>query len=134
MSLVALFKTSLSYFTDYLFTVYRWMKDAGRKMQKITTDNENLNRNLHVKKRWVWNKAYIHNWTCIRENKIDRFIKFLLQYVDDFNKFLVLFLDWKKKTQKRTLKMQVKVIQRKTKLGNNLDMELKDKYETRVHK
>ena len=50
MSLVALLKRSLSYFTDYSFTVYRWMKDAGRKMQKITTDNENLNRNLHVKK------------------------------------------------------------------------------------
>ena len=50
MSLVALLKTSLSYFADYSFTIYRWMKDAGRKMQKITTDNENLNMNLHVKK------------------------------------------------------------------------------------
>jgi hypothetical protein len=26
------------------------MKDAGRKMRKITTENEILNSNLHVKK------------------------------------------------------------------------------------
>ena len=50
MSLVALLPTSLSHFIDYLFTVYRWMKDAGRKMQMMTTENENLNRNLCVKK------------------------------------------------------------------------------------
>ena len=30
--------------------------------------------------------------------------------------------------------MQVKVIARKTHQGNNLEEELKDKYETRVHK
>ena len=24
-------------------------------------------------KRWVWNKVYIHSWTCIRDNKIDQF-------------------------------------------------------------
>ena len=29
--------------------------------------------------------------------------------------------------------MQVKVIMRKTQHGNNLDEELKDKYETRIH-
>ena len=50
MSLVALLPTSLSHFIDYSFTVYRWMKDAGRKMQMMTTENENLNRNLCVKK------------------------------------------------------------------------------------
>ena len=50
MSLVALLPTSLSYFIDYSFTVYRWMKDAGTKMQIMTTENENLNRNLCVKK------------------------------------------------------------------------------------
>ena len=37
-------------FTDYSFNVYRWMKDAGRKMRKMTTEKENLNRNLRVKK------------------------------------------------------------------------------------
>ena len=50
MSLFALLKTRLSRFTDYSITVYRWMKDAGRKMQMMTTENENLNRNLCVKK------------------------------------------------------------------------------------
>ena len=50
MSLVALLKTYLSHFTDYSFNVYRWMKDVGRKMWKMTTENENLNRNLRVKK------------------------------------------------------------------------------------
>ena len=50
MCLVALLKTRLSHFTDYSFTVYRWMKDAGTKMQIMTTENENLNRNLCVKK------------------------------------------------------------------------------------
>ena len=50
MSLVALLKTRLSHFTDYSFTVYRWMNDVGRKMQKTTTENENLKRNLLVKK------------------------------------------------------------------------------------
>ena len=41
--------TSLT-FTDYSFNVYRWMKDAGRKMRKMRTEKENLNRNLRVKK------------------------------------------------------------------------------------
>ena len=50
MSLVALLKTHLSHFTDYSFNVYIWMKDAGRKMRKMTTEKKNLNRNLHVKK------------------------------------------------------------------------------------
>ena len=50
MSLVALLTTCLSHFIDYSFTVYRWMKDAGTKMQMMTTVNENLNRNLCVKK------------------------------------------------------------------------------------
>ena len=50
MSLVALLKARLSHFTDYSFTVYRWMKDTGRKMRKMTTENEKLNSNLHVKK------------------------------------------------------------------------------------
>ena len=35
-------------------------------------------------------------------------------------------------TEKRTLKMEVKVTLRKTQQGNFLDEELKDKYETRV--
>ena len=39
----------------------------------------------------------------------------------------------KKMKQKRTLKMQVKVILRKTQQGNSLSKELKDKYETRIH-
>ena len=50
MSVVALLKTRLSLFTYYEFTVYIWMKDAGRKRQMMTTENENLNRNLCVKK------------------------------------------------------------------------------------
>ena len=50
MSLVASLTTCLSHFVDYSFTVYRWMKDAGRKMQMMTTENENLNRNRFVKK------------------------------------------------------------------------------------
>ena len=50
MSLIALLKTRLSHLTDYSFTVYRWMKDVGRKKQKMTTEKENLNRNLRVKK------------------------------------------------------------------------------------
>ena len=41
--------TSLT-FTDYSFNVYRWMKDAGRKMRKMTTEKKNLNRNFRVKK------------------------------------------------------------------------------------
>ena len=40
MSLVALFKTRLSHFTDYSFTVYRWMKDGGCRIQKTTTEND----------------------------------------------------------------------------------------------
>ena len=35
--------------------------------------------------------------------------------------------------QKRTLNTEVKVILRKTQQEPNLDKELKDKYETRVH-
>ena len=50
MSLVALLKTRVSHFTDYSFTVYRWMKDTRRKMREMTTENEKLNRNLRVKK------------------------------------------------------------------------------------
>ena len=50
MSLVALLPTSLSHFIDYSFTVYRWMKDAGRKMQMMISENENLKRNLSVEK------------------------------------------------------------------------------------
>ena len=50
MSLIALLKTRLSHLTDYSFTVYRWMKDVGRKKQKMTTEKENMNRNLRVKK------------------------------------------------------------------------------------
>ena len=49
MSLFALLKTRLSHFTDYSFTVYRWMKDGGcrrRQLRKI----KDLNRNLRVKK------------------------------------------------------------------------------------
>ena len=38
MSLFALLKTRLSYFTDYSFTVYRL--DEGWRMQKTTTEND----------------------------------------------------------------------------------------------
>ena len=40
MSLVALLKTRLSQFTDYSFTVYRWMKDGEWTMEKTTTEND----------------------------------------------------------------------------------------------
>jgi len=51
--------------------------------------------------------------------------------VDDFHLFSDSVFSLKKEdSEKRTLKMQVKVILRKTLQGNNLDMELKDKYET----
>ena len=49
--------TCLSLFTDYSFTVYRWMEvggwrmeDGGWRMEKTTTENENLNMILHVEK------------------------------------------------------------------------------------
>ena len=35
MSLVALLKTHLSHFTDYSFTVYRWMKDGGSRRRQL---------------------------------------------------------------------------------------------------
>ena len=38
-----------------------------------------------------------------------------------------------KKIQKRTVKMTVKVIQRKTQQENNLDEKQKEVYETKVH-
>ena len=71
MSLIALLKTCISLLTDYSFTVYRWMEDGGWRMEdggwrmedggwrmedggwrmgKTTTENENLNRNLHMEK------------------------------------------------------------------------------------
>ena len=43
MSLFALLKTRLSYFTDYSFTVYRWMKDGGCRRRQLRMI-ENLNR------------------------------------------------------------------------------------------
>ena len=49
MSLFALLKTRLSYFTDYSFTVYRWMKDGGCRRRQLRMI-ENLNRNLRMKK------------------------------------------------------------------------------------
>ena len=49
MSLVALLRSGLSYFTDYSFTVYRWMKDGGCRRRHLRMI-ENLNRNLRVKK------------------------------------------------------------------------------------
>ena len=77
-------------------------------------------------------QIYINNSTYIRDDKNDRFTQFLLLCFDDFHLFLVLFSDWKK-TQKRTLKIQVKLILRNTQQGNNLDEQSKDKYETSVH-
>ena len=51
--------------------------------------------------------------------------------VDDFHLFSDSVFRLKKEdSEKRTLKMQVKVILKKTLQGNNVDMELKDKYET----
>ena len=32
-------KTRLSHFTHYSFTIYRWIKDAGCRIQKTTTEN-----------------------------------------------------------------------------------------------
>ena len=40
MSLVALLKTHLSHFTDHSFTVFRWMKDEGWRMENTTTEND----------------------------------------------------------------------------------------------
>ena len=39
---------------------------------------------------------YIHNWTCVRGNKVYLFTLFLLILFDEFYGFLVLFSDWKK--------------------------------------
>ena len=33
MSLVALLKTKFSHFTDHSFSVFRWMKDEGWRME-----------------------------------------------------------------------------------------------------
>ena len=77
-------------------------------------------------------QIYINNSTYIRDDKNDRFTQFLLLCFDDFHLLLVLFSDLKK-TQKRTLKIQVKLILRNTQQGNNLDEQPKDKYETSVH-
>ena len=54
--------------------------------------------------------------------------------VDDFHLFSDSVFSLKKEdSEKRTVKMQMKVILRKTQQGNNLDMQLKDKYETSTH-
>ena len=39
MSLVALLKTCLSHFTDYSFTLYRWMKGEGWRMEDAEGNN-----------------------------------------------------------------------------------------------
>ena len=44
MSLVALLKTHLSHFTDHSFTVFRWMKDGGWRIQQLKMMIENLER------------------------------------------------------------------------------------------
>jgi hypothetical protein len=72
MSVVALLKTRLSPLTDYWFTVYRWMEDGRYMMGKTTTENKNLNGNLHVEKRWVRNSVH-PKLTNIKDDKIDRF-------------------------------------------------------------
>ena len=40
MSLVALLKTHLSHFTDHSFTVFRWIKDEGGRMENTATEND----------------------------------------------------------------------------------------------
>ena len=50
-----------------------------------------------------------------------------------FTYYCLCFQIEKKMKQKRTLNTEVKVILRKTQQEPNLDKELKDKYETRVH-
>ena len=39
MFLVALLKTHVSHFTNYSFTVYRWMKEEGWRMEEAEDDN-----------------------------------------------------------------------------------------------
>ena len=69
----------------------------------------------------------------IRGNKVYLFTLFLLMFFDELYWFLVLFSDWKKETQKGTLKMALKVIPRKTLLAYNIDEERKDKYERKLY-
>ena len=79
-------------------------------------------------------KHSVHPQLNLYETQEDGLIYLIfLLCLHDFHLFLVLLSDSKKKTQKRTLKMHVKVIPRKTYQGENLDMELKDKYETRLY-
>ena len=50
------------------------MKDEEWRMQKMTTENDREpDQEPSCEKRWVWNIVYIHNLTCIRDNKSDWF-------------------------------------------------------------
>ena len=131
MSVVSLLKTILSH---VLLMIHLMLIDGWR-----TEDGEDDNSEYEPEQEPPWGEKmsmkqfYIHNSTYIRDNRNDRFTQFLLLCFDDFHLFLVLVSDWKKKSQKETLKIQVKVILRKIQQGNNLDEEPKDKYETSVH-
>ena len=49
--------------TFYWLFIYCLQMDRGWRMEKTTTENENLKSNLPAEKRWVVNKLDIHNWT-----------------------------------------------------------------------
>ena len=88
-----------------------------------TEDGEDDNSEYEPEQEPPWGEKmsmkqfYIHNSTYIRDNRNDRFTQFLLLCFDDFHLFLVLVSHWKKKTQKRSLKIQVKMILRKNTAG-----------------
>ena len=56
----------------WLFNYYLQMDERWR-IEKMTAENDNLNRKLHVDKRWERNKLYIHIWTFTNEDKIGWF-------------------------------------------------------------
>ena len=121
---------SLSRFTDDSFNVDRWVKDRGWRRRQLRI--------------WTWTgtsmrrKDQYENVLHPQFNLYKRQQEWSIYPIFTtvfwwLHLFLVLVSDWKKKSQKETLKIQVKVILTKIQQGNNLDEEPKDKYETSVH-